>query len=88
MNLKDEYKKETGNYVHFRETESGKKLYYEDYVEWIEDRLIKLLSIQNVSDNCNWCETLSSDYEQNIRGDEKVILTIEERNILIKKSEK
>lgn len=55
MNLKDEYKKETGNYVRFRETESGKKLYYDDYVTWLEDRLVKLLPIQNVIGNCEWC---------------------------------
>jgi len=57
MDLKNEYKKETGHYVHFRETESGNKLYYENYVKWLEDRLVKLLPIQNVSDNCEWCGT-------------------------------
>ncbi len=46
MNLKDEYKKETGHYVHYRETESGIKLYYEDYVEYIEHRLIELKKLR------------------------------------------
>jgi len=59
MNLKERYKKETGKYVRFRETEGGKKLYYDDYVDWIERQFVELCNLQSVSNSvCPDCGSL------------------------------
>lgn len=54
MNLKEDYKKETGEYVRFRETEKGKRLYDEDYVGWLERKVVKLCNLHDVINSKNY----------------------------------
>ena len=46
--FKEKYRKKTREYVHFRETECGFRLYDENYVDWLEQQL-KNCNLQNVS---------------------------------------
>jgi hypothetical protein len=47
MDLREEFKKETGLST-IVEDGRGNSFYTEDYVEWLEDKLVKKLSISDV----------------------------------------
>jgi hypothetical protein len=52
MDLREEFKKETGLRI-IVEDRNGNSFYTEDYVEWLEDKLVKKLSISDVIQTLN-----------------------------------